>query len=66
MLHADKPWLKDVLSSLFLFLFHNICNSSEAEIWERFREGAVVRVCKREFNYYNLHSSNYLLMDTFF
>lgn len=65
MLHVDKPQLKDVLPSWFLLLFHSICNSSEAQIWEDFREGVVVCVCMREFNYYNLHSSNYLLMDTF-
>lgn len=64
VLNVDKPWLKHVFSSLFLCLFHSICNSSEAQIWEVFREGVVVCVCKRECNYYNLHSSNYLLIDT--
>lgn len=63
--HADKPWLKDLFCSLFPFLFHTICNSSEAQIWKTLeREWLFVCVCKRELNYYNLHSSNYLLMDT--
>lgn len=68
--NADKLWLKHCFSCLwfgFFFIFHNVCNSSEIQNWDNFREGVVVWVfvcvCKREINYFNLHSSNNLLMD---